>query len=355
MSTEIVDGSVHSTAEKKHETIRRCSDSRGGKFAFICASVASLVVSSEATLTFQRATDVVGVASTFEEGTGLPTRNFTISTTARSGAGHARFFIHRAGTLFSMAVYAASSGLVDIVIDSTSYPFDPSTVLMSAEDLIMTLRTWTLTYHDKNSTGVLALYVDGLHIDTKAIAPLFPGKSIFSPDGIPFLNVGLYALLSYDDDGIVLNPVNDIDGLFGQFTATQVWDRALNASEVAQTAASDTLLGTEQGLCIYWRADGSGVRIPNLGSAGSLYDAVLGAYATGVGETRSIYGTGCGAIPATRPTWANKTGGVNTPPTAENSTLQVGRGSQRVCACLCALLSMCMRVCLTPCAVTHRR
>lgn len=304
----------------------------GGNALAILFAVIPFVVHprlAAAQLTFQRSTDVLGMASTFEEGTGLPTRNFTISTTVRSGSGRARFVIHRAGTLFSMAVYAASSGLLDVVIDSTSYTFDPSTV-MSTEDSVMTLRTWTLTYHDSNATtptGELSLYVDGLYVNTMHIAPLFPGESIFSQNAIPFLNVGLFALLSNDDEGqIVLSPVNDIDGLFGQFTGTQLWDRALNASEVVQTtAAPSSLSGTEEGLCIYWRADGYGTNIPNLGSAGSRYDAVLGAYATGggVGETSSVYGSGCDAVSTTSPTWVNKTGGVNTPPTAESSTQQV--------------------------------
>ena len=300
----------------------------GGNALTIVFAVFSFVVHLHLVapqLTFQRSTDVLGMASTFEEGTGLPTRNFTISTTVRSGSGRARFVIHRAGTLFSMAVYAASSGLLDIVIDSTSYTFDPSTV-MSTEESIMTLRTWTVTYHDSNSAGELSLYVDGLFIDTMQITPLFPGKSIFSPDAIPFLNVGLFALLSNDDEGkVVLSPVNDIDGLFGQFASTQLWNRALSASDVVQTtAAPDSLSGTEEGLCVYWRAGGfRGTSIPNLGSAGSRYDAVLGAYATGgVGETSSVYGSGCDAVSTTPPTWVNKTM-VNTLPTAESSTLQV--------------------------------
>ena len=44
----------------------------------------------DATLTFQQASDLLGLASTFEEGTGLPTRDFTLSITARSASGRDR-------------------------------------------------------------------------------------------------------------------------------------------------------------------------------------------------------------------------------------------------------------------------
>ena len=69
---------------------------------------------------------------------------------------------------------------------------------------------------------------------------------------------------------------NDADGLFDQFDAMQIWNRALNCSEVARAAEPNLLVGDGQGLQVFWRADrGYGARIPNLGATGSVYDGVL--------------------------------------------------------------------------------
>ena len=46
---------------------------------------------ASAALNFQHQTDMLGAASTFQEGTGLPARNFTISATARSSPGRNGF------------------------------------------------------------------------------------------------------------------------------------------------------------------------------------------------------------------------------------------------------------------------
>ena len=300
-------------------------------FAIVSLAIAPPYITTTATLTFQRPTDVLGVASTFEEGTRLPTRNFTVSTTARSSSGRNAWFIQRTGTLFYIAWYPSSSDLIYVTFDSTSYVFEliPPAANVSIEDAIMAARMWTITYND--ATGELSIYMGMIHIGSKSIAPIFPGLSIFSPAAIPYLSLGPYTSLSYDQEGsLVLSLPSDIDGLFGSLDSLHIWDRALNASEVAQVAAYPvSLTGDEEGLCVFWRADlGHGTRLPNLGSAGSTYDAVLGQFAVGIGQTSSIFGSGCDTVSATPPTWVNKTGG-NMRPTAENVTLQVSYG----CGC----------------------
>ena len=232
-------------------------------------------------------------------------------------------FVQRTGTQFCI-IFWASSGLIDVVIDTASYIFDPSAVI-STEDAIMAKRTRTVTYND--AAGELALYIDMIQIGIKQIAPLFPGASIFGPTTVPCLLVGpSYSFISRDDNGnLLLSLPSDTGGLFGTFNSLQLWDHALNASEVARVAASpENLTGNEEGLCILWRADrGHGTRVPNLGSAGATYDAVLGQFAAGAGQTSDIFGSGCDTVSATSPMWVNKTGGLNTPPTADNVTLQV--------------------------------
>ena len=303
---------------------------------FVAASlIVALTHPASATLNFQRHTDVLGTTNTFEEGTGLPTRNFTFSSTVRSSSGRSSFFPQRAGMQF-VIIFWAGSGLIDVIFDSTSYIFDPSAIL-STENLLMTTRTWTVTYDD--AAGELALYIDATHIDTKSIAPIFPGSSLFGPAAIQFLQTGPYTHLSYDDEGsVVLSLASEYYGLFGTLDTMHLWDRALNASEVARVAASpDSYTGNEAGLCVYWRTDrGYGTRVPNLGSTGAVHDGVLGQFAIGDGQTSDVFGSGCGAVSATSPMWVNKTGGVNTKPTAENVTLQVSS----CCGCVAAPLTL---------------
>ena len=187
----------------------------------------------------------------------------------------------------------------------------------------MSMRTWSVTYDD--SAGELSLFIDATHIETLKIPPLFPDKTIFGKGAIEFLVTGVNSYVSDDGGDVALVPMSDIDGFFGQFGSLQLWDRALNASEIHQISASpNNLTGDEDGLCIYWPADrGHGSRVSNLGSAGGAYDAVLGQYAAGARHTSAVYGTGCDAVSTTSPAWANMTAGLNTPPIAENITLEV--------------------------------
>lgn len=295
---------------------------RGGGLAFLLAVVLSLAAPSEATLTFQRSTDLLGVATLLEEGTGLPTRNFTLSVRGKGSSGRNVVNLLRAGYACSLAYYPERNWF-DIILDSTSYAFNPSTKV-NAEEAIMTMRTWTVTYDD--FAGELSLYIDAVHIGTLDVAPLFPGVSIFSVDAISYITFGPTTFESYDDEGkLALVPLNEIDGFYGAFGGMQLWDRALNGSEIRHaTASTISLTGNEEGLCIYWRADrGYGERIPNLGSGGADYAAVLGQYAKGIGHTSATFGSGCGTSAVTSPAWDNTTGGTNTRPIADNHTLQV--------------------------------
>ena len=144
---------------------------------------------------------------------------------------------------------------------------------------------------------------------------------------LSFFVTGVNSYVSAGEEGdLTLVSMSDIDGFFGQLNNFQLWDRALNLTEIRQISASpNNLTGDEEGLCIYWQADrGYGSRVPNLGSAGADYDATLGEYTNGP-QTSAVYGTGCDAVSTTPPTWANKTAGVNTPPFVQNATLQVIR------------------------------
>jgi len=301
---------------------------RGNGLLFLLSAVplAMSLHLTAAALTFQRPTDILGVASVFQEGTGLPTRNFTMSFAVRSSSGRNVVNIQRAGYVFSVAYFPGTSGLLDVILDSTSYLFDPS-LKFSAEDAIMTMRTWTITYDDV--AGELSLFIDTNHIETKQVPQLFSGVSIFGSDAIQFFTFGMTNFVSYDSEGnVIINPANEIDGLYGQFDTMQLWSYALNASEIVRVVTSSvnrSLALNETGLCVHWRADEGfgGTRIPNLGSAGSTYDGVLGQFAVGIDQTNDVLGSGCDTFSATSPTWANdRTGGLNnTPPIADNQTL----------------------------------
>ena len=291
--------------------------------ALLLFAVGLLMVShqTDAALTFQRATDVLGAASTLEEGTGLPTRNFTISFTSRSGSGRDGFVIMRAGGAFTLIYYPTET--LDVALDGTSYLFNPL-ANFTTEELLMFPRTYTVTYND----AALSVFIDAVYIGTQELSlPAFPGKPMFGPDAIKDLVIGPYLYPSVDDEGVetlTLAASSDRFGLYGQLTSVQLWNYALNALQVLHLAASPTnLTGTEEGLCLFWRADrGYGTRIQNLGSAGSAYDGVLGAYVIGHRQTSTYFGSGCDATSATAPAWANNSGS-NTAPTAENKTLIV--------------------------------
>ena len=77
-----------------------------------------------------------------------------------------------------------ATGKLDIILDSTSYHFDPWTKF-SAEDSIMLMRTWSVTYDD--GAGELSLFIDAVHVETLEVLPLFPDKStIVGPGAIEF-------------------------------------------------------------------------------------------------------------------------------------------------------------------------
>ena len=298
----------------------------------LLAVVLLVAVSSyptDATLSFQRTTDLLSAASLFEEGVGsLPTRNFTFSITMRSGSGRNGVIMQRSSAEFYMGYWPASTGACDVTLASTSNLFYPTEKFSSVEATIMTMRTWTVAYRDiGGAAGELSLFIDDVHIGTSEIARPFSGTSMFGPNAIHFLTIGPAVWASYDDGRLTLEaPANDIDGLFGQFDGLQLWNRYLNASEISQISANPNLLtGNEEGLCIYWPASDhrrDGTRIPNLGSAGAAFDGVLGQYAVAVEETSNVFGTGCDIVSATSPTWANKSN-TNTPPTVTNDTALV--------------------------------
>ena len=179
-----------------------------------------------ATLTLERHTDIIGLANTFKEGTGLPTRNFTLSTTVRGGAtGGVLWALPRYdhGASFYQNYYVETNQ-IDIVLDGASNVFDTSA--FGVEDLIMTMRTWSVCYRDiDNTSASITLYIDAVHIDTLQISPIFPSASIFSADSIPSVVIGFWAG-ALSDEGVYTAPGNKIDGLVGQFEALGLWDRA---------------------------------------------------------------------------------------------------------------------------------
>ena len=206
---------------------------------------------------------------------------------------------------------------IGIELAQISYQFSlPDNVTF--EHLMMRRATWTTTY--QNSTGVLSLFADDLLLGTRSVAaPLFDGNALFGPNGIATLYFGVYG--SYSDG--VLTPLNDNMGLFGELSSFHLWNRTLNASEIAQVS-SRNLSGIESGMAIDLRFDQQsyGARVVNRGSAGPLYDAVLGEVASGVLQTSNVFGSGCDALGATSPTWVNRTGN-NTAPIANNATAVV--------------------------------
>ena len=105
-----------------------------------------------------------------------------------------------------------------------------------------------------------------------------------------------------------------------------MWNRTLSAAEIAQVASYD-FSGAVSDMVIDLRFDKTfGTYVTNQGSLGSAYDAVLGAYASGVSETSTTLadGAGCGSsAQTTMPVWVNKTSGFNTRPEANNMTASV--------------------------------
>ena len=188
--------------------VSMCGNHRFTLFLVAVLSLADTPCPAGATLTFQRPTDILGAASLFQEGSGLPTRNFTISTTVRSSSGTDRFILQRPGVGFYMHFYPATTGLLDVTVDSVTTIFDVS-AKFSAEDAIMEMRTWTVTYSD--TARQLSLFIDTVHIETKDIAPIYPGISIFGQGGISQFVTGPYCYDTVDEGEVTLSLLNDIE------------------------------------------------------------------------------------------------------------------------------------------------
>ena len=304
------------------------SGPRNGVLAFLSIlaylSMGAVLPSIGATLTFQRSTDVLGFASVFEAGVGLPSRNFTLSVTVRSSSGRDDFILVQA--LDDIFLVSQFGPHLELLFDTQSIYIDGLPNNQSAVDeLMLSMRTWTLTYND--ASLMISLYVDAVYIGAESLArPPFPGESIFG-GAVRSLLFGPHSLLEYDTEGTPasLLPAETNSGLFGQLDGMQLWDHALNSSEIARTAAlPSSLAGDEEGLCIFWRADqGYGVRVPNLGSTGAQYDGLLGYYAVGRYQTSSAWGTDCyGAASTTSPAWLNRSA-ENNVPIADNMTKSV--------------------------------
>ena len=305
---------------------------RNGGLAFLSVlaslSMGPMLPSVGATLTFQRNTDMLGFASTFAEGTGLPSRNFTLSATVRSSSGREWFHPFQEPRSSRMGLWQwGSSVAFDFDDDSLEIDLLPNNQSV-VEELLMSMRTWTVTYDDAAQN--LTVYIDTVQIGGKILdRPPFPAQSIFGPNAVRSLFFGGYYFPQYDAEGAVasLDPMADIYGLYGQLDDLQLWDRALNSSEIAQTAAfPNSLTGDEEGLCVFWRADqGYGGRVSNLGSTGAQYDGVLGRYAVGRHQTSSALGLDCwDGASMTSPVWVNKTVvGKNALPIADNMTIYV--------------------------------
>jgi hypothetical protein len=217
---------------------------------------------------------------------------------------------------------------VVFVLDmSLGLMIDPPNNQSVVDELILTMRTWTVTYDD--ATRAVSLYVDAVHIGAITLPRhIFSGQSIFSSNTVRSLLFGPFSYPNYDVEGALVSiiPLDETIGLYGQLNYIQLWDRALNSSEITHiTALPDSLTGDEEGLCIFMRADqGYGMRIPNLGSCGARYDGVLGRYAVGPYQTSSALGSDCyDGSSTTSPAWVNKTDRTNASPIADNMTQYV--------------------------------
>ena len=285
--------------------------------ALLLKVMMSLLRPVSALLNFQHSTDILGFASTFEEGDGLPTRNFTMAFTVQSSCGRIRYQI-ALDTVETFYFYMdPSARWADVGFASKShiFPFGNHSV----EELFMHMRTWSITYDD--SRKKLSLYADGWclgSIDSDLFGDGENGDgetAIFGPNGVAQIFFGPYGFYI---DGVLTAATADW-GLYGLFDSFQLWDRALNSTEVAQLAASPHSLTGDDGLAIWWQCDrGHGSWIQNFGRTGSKYDGVLGRYASGVEETSAVLGVGCDALVVTSPTWVNHTGAANSPPVAED-------------------------------------
>ena len=295
----------------------RWARARAGKIELLLTVVSIVILRPvDASLAFQRPTDILGFASVFEEGRGLPTRNFTLSIALKSSSSIERLQLGMCDFTFYCYIDPVSRS-VDVGFESTSYFFSLGN--HSSEDLLQMLRTWSIVYDDAQM--LLSLFVDEWCLGT-VTTNLFGGvAAIFGPDGIPTLYFGVYG--TYSEGVLTAGSANfALSGLWDSF---QLWDRALDTTEISQLAANrNNLTGDEAGLAIYLRANhGYGSRVRNLGSSGASYDGTLGMFASGIAQTSSALGSECDAPSTTSPTWANRTATKNKPPIADDQSTWV--------------------------------
>jgi len=116
----------------------------------------------------------------------------------------------------------------------------------------MQMRTWSIVYDDARKS--LSLYVDEWCLGTINDGNIFGrGRTaIFGPNGIATLYLGPYAYYA----GGVVTAVADDQAFYGLFGSFQLWDRAMNSTEISKLAASPrTLSGNEEGLAVFWSTD----------------------------------------------------------------------------------------------------
>ena len=270
-------------------------------------------------LVFYSHTDIVGFASMFEEGMGLPTTDLTMSVAARGSSGRGQYQPVMSDWAFHLSMSPLQDA-ISLTFDQTSYFFPINSSASVFEALVIRTATWTVAY--ENATRALSLWTDGTLLGSHELSALpFDGRALFGPDAIQTFYFGGYAAYA---DGVLSESPDETRGLYGEIQSFRVWNRALNESEIALmvTAHNST---TASDACIDLRFDrGYGTRVANQGSSGSAYDAVLGEYASGVSQMSTQLGSDCGGYEnpcthTTLPVWVNKTDGKNRSPLANNA------------------------------------
>ena len=156
---------------------------------------------ARATLVFQSGTDVLGFVSTFEEGVGLPTTDFTASTSVKSSSGRSSNVFMQCDWNLLVNVRPLENAIY-INFDQTSYKYLPSGN-STFEDLVMSTVMWTVSY-DSAARG-LSLWTDDAVLGTQYLSePPFGGNALFGPNGIETINFGVCEYRPQDCGGGVL-------------------------------------------------------------------------------------------------------------------------------------------------------
>ena len=100
------------------------------------AVLAALIAPSHGQLSFQLPTDIIGFKSTFQEGDGLPTQNFTLSYMAKQYNRNRAFHLSCDWDL--MIGVDASTGNTDTYFDFSSYNFATFSGYSGTTDALMT-------------------------------------------------------------------------------------------------------------------------------------------------------------------------------------------------------------------------